>query len=97
MEKKMIKILQVLDRASCACPLGYISLHTNIVEPLKLMETLEREGYVCRCGWDNWSPSKYPMFEITPKAREELRQMETIALQVPLTVVAQTLAQEQMK
>jgi len=94
MEKKMMKILQVLDRASCYCPLGYISQHTNIVEPLKIMEALEKEGYVRCCEWDGWSPSNYPQFEITPKARQELRQIETAVLQIPLRVVAQTLVQD---
>lgn len=93
MEKKMIKILQVLDRASCYCPLGYISLHTNVIEPLKILELLEEEGYVCRSECDNWSPSNYPMFKITPKARQELRQLEANILQIPLKVVAQKLIQ----
>lgn len=92
MEGKIIKILQTLDRASSPCPLGYISLHTNIVEPLKIMEALEREGYCRRCPTDDWSPSMFPIFEITPKARRELRELETSVLQVPLSVVAQTLA-----
>lgn len=94
MEKEMIRILQVLDRASCYCPLGYISMHTNIVEPLKLLEALEEEGYVSRCEPDEWSASRYPMFQITPKARRELRQMEAEALQVPLKAVAEKLAHE---
>ncbi len=33
----MIKILPILDRTSNACLLRYISLHTNIIEPLKLL------------------------------------------------------------
>lgn len=94
MERKMIKILQVLDRASSACPLGYISLHTNVVEPLKIMEALEKEGYVRRCPCDDWSPSRYPLFEITPKACKELRQIEANVLQIPLRVVAQTLVRD---
>ncbi|MDH5362224.1 MAG: hypothetical protein OEW84_02805 [Aigarchaeota archaeon] len=94
MEKKMIKILQVLDRASCFCPLGYVSLHTNIVEPLKILEALEEKGYVRRCECDDSksvqiSPSYYPMFEISPRGRQELRQMETNVLQIPLSVVAE--------
>jgi hypothetical protein len=92
MERKMIKILQVLDRASCACPLGYISIHTNVVEPLKIMEALENEGYVFRCPVSDWSSSGYPMFEITPKARHELRELEANVLQVSLSVVAEKLA-----
>jgi hypothetical protein len=94
MERKMIKILQVLDRASCYCPLGYISMHTNIVEPLKLLEALEEEGYVCRCKPDEWSPSGHPMFEITPKARQELRQIEADIIQIPLRVVAEKLVHD---
>lgn len=88
METKMIRILQVLDRASCACPLGYISLHTNVVEPLKIMEILENEGYVNRCQVSDWSSSGHPMFEITLKARKELRELEKQILRIPLNVIA---------
>lgn len=91
MERKMLKILQVLDRASCACPLGYISLHTNIVEPLNILRALEKEGYCRQCPTSDWSPSGHPMFEITSKARRELRELEANVLQVPLSRVAQTL------
>jgi len=56
MERKMIKILQILDRTSDACSLRYISLHTNIVEPLKLFKALEDEGYCCKCLVSEWSP-----------------------------------------
>jgi hypothetical protein len=91
MEGKMLRILQTLDVASSPCPLGYISLHTNIVEPLKIMEALESEGYCRRCPSGDWSPSRSPMFEITQKARQELKQLEASVLQVPLSVVAQTL------
>ncbi|MDH5791116.1 MAG: hypothetical protein OEZ44_02935 [Candidatus Bathyarchaeota archaeon] len=94
MEGKIIKILQTLERASSPCPLGYIALHTNIVEPLKIMEALEREGYCRRCPTGDWSPSMSPMFEITTKARQELREVETSVLHVPLSVVAQTLARD---
>lgn len=91
MERKMTRILQVLDRASCACPLGYISLHTNIVDPLNILNALEEGGYCCRCPPSDWSPSGHPMFEITPKARDELRELEANVLQVPLSLVAKTL------
>lgn len=92
MEQKMIKILQVLDRASGgACPLGYISLHTNIVDPLKLLEALEEEGYCRKCPVSGWSPTGYPKFEITPKGRSALRELETEMLHTPLSLVAQAL------
>jgi len=91
MERKMLRILQVLDRASCACPLGYISLHTNIVDPLNILNALDKGGYCRRCPTSDWSPSVHPMFEITPKAREELRELEANVLQVPLSLVAKTL------
>lgn len=93
MERQMIKILQVLDRASGYCPLGYISLHTNIAEPLKLLEALEKEGYVSRGECDSWSPTNYPQFEITAKACQELRQIEANVLRIPLSVVAKKLAE----
>jgi hypothetical protein len=94
MEKKIIRILQVLDRANCCCPLGYITLHTNIVDPLKMLESLEREGYVRRAEYDEWSPSGHPQFEITQKARQELRRLQSIVFKTPLKVMAQTLIQK---
>jgi hypothetical protein len=92
MEKKIVNILQLLDRASCCCPLGYISLHTNIAEPLRIIEALKAEGYVRRSKNCDWSLSSSPMFEITPKARQELRQLESQVLQIPLQLVAQKIA-----
>lgn len=92
MEGKIVKIVQALDRASSPCPLGYIAIHTNIVDPLEIMEALEKEGYCRRYPTGDWSPSMSPMFEITPKARQELRELEANVLQVPLSLVAQALA-----
>lgn len=94
MEKTMIKILQVLDRASCSCPLGYISLHTNVIDPLEILEALEEEGYAQRCPVSDWSSSSYPMFEITTKARNELRELEANMLQIPLRIVAERIAND---
>jgi len=91
MEGKMLKILQTLDRASSPCPLGYIAIHTNIVEPLGILEALESENYCRRCPAGDWSPSRSPMFEITPKARQALRDLEGNVLHVPLSTIAQTL------
>lgn len=91
MKEKIIRILQTLDRASSPCPLGYISFHTNIVEPLEIMEALESEGYCRCCPSSDWSPSGSPMFEIVSKGRQELREIEANVLQVPLSVLAQAL------
>ncbi|KON31101.1 hypothetical protein AC482_01980 [miscellaneous Crenarchaeota group-15 archaeon DG-45] len=94
METKMVKILQVLSRASCYCPLGYISLHTNIIEPLQILEALEEEGYVVRCKCNDWSPSNYPQFMITPKARQSLGQIEADVFKIPKNFVVERLAEE---
>jgi len=92
MEEKMIKILQLLDRAGCACPLGYVTLHTSIIEPLELLEIMEREGYVQRCESRSWSPSSGLKFKITSNARQKLRELEGEVLRVPLQVVADVYA-----
>lgn len=92
MEDKMIKILQLLDRAQCACPLPYITLHTSIIEPLGYLETLENEGYVQRCESKSWSPSSGLKFQITPNARQKLRELEGEVLRVPLQVVSDVFA-----
>jgi len=91
MDKKLVKILEVLEKASCPCPLGYITIHTNIINP-KLLEKLVEEGYVQRMDSDNKSSqANYPLFSITEKARHELRQLEAPSLYTPLKVVAQKL------
>ena len=92
MEEKMIKILQVLDRTGEACPLGYITLHTSIVEPMEFREILEKEGYVQRCKRNSWSPSSGVRFQITPNAKQKLRELEGEVLRVPLQVVADVYA-----
>jgi hypothetical protein len=92
MEEKMIKILQVLDRSGDACSLGYITLHTSIIEPLELLEILEREGYVQRCKRNSWSPSSGLRFQIAPSAKQKLRELEGEVLRVPLQVVADVYA-----
>ena len=92
MEEKMIKIMQVLDRAGCECPLGYITLHTSVIEPLEILEILEKEGYVQRCEAKGWSPSSGLKFKITPSARRKLRELEGEVLRVPLQVVTDVYA-----
>jgi len=82
-ERKMIKILEVLAKAGCFCPLGYISLHTNIVEPQKILNVLKEKGYVVCCTWNGWSPSNYPQFMITPNAIQELRRLEAEMIKIP--------------
>jgi len=93
MENDMMKILKVLDRASCACPLGYVTRHTNIIQPLEAIKALEKEGYCCQSPVDGWSASGHPKFEITPMGRHKLRELEANVLQIPLRTVLQNLAQ----
>jgi DNA-binding IclR family transcriptional regulator len=92
MEEKMIKILQLLDRVECPCPLSYITLHTSIIEPLEFLEVLEKQGYVQRSESKSWSPSSGLKFKITPNARQKLRDLEAEVVRVPLQVVADTYA-----
>lgn len=74
MENEQIKkILLVLDRAKSPAPLDYISFHTGIKEPLKILEKMEKEkGLVRRSPHSYWSCSMDPMYEILPKTRKEL-------------------------
>jgi hypothetical protein len=48
MENRKASILRTLNMGGGCCPLGYIVIHTNIVEPLPFLESLEEEGYVRR-------------------------------------------------
>ncbi|RDE17798.1 MAG: hypothetical protein C4K49_00960 [Candidatus Thorarchaeota archaeon] len=91
MEKKMIVVLQALDMAKGSCPLGFISLHTNIAEPLPILEALEKAGLARRVESREWSLAGGPRFEITDKARKQLREMESASPKVSLSVVEEAL------
>jgi hypothetical protein len=52
------KILLILDRAKTPVPLGYISLHTGIEEPLEILEKMRENNLVnisppscCPAAW----------------------------------------------
>ena len=92
MEKRMASILRALNMGSGCCPLGYIVIHTNIVEPLPFLESLEKEGYVRRINDDGWSPASSPKFEITEKARKKLREMDSAGLTIPLKAIETAVA-----
>ena len=70
------KILLILALAKSAVPLNYVSSHTGIKEPLKILEKMEKVGLVHRFSSSSWSCNMGPMFEITPKTREELLTVE---------------------
>ena len=92
MERKMMKVLNVLNRAACCCPLGYITLHTNIFNPLTTLEDLEELGYVHRTENENQSPSYHPMFKISHKGQQVLYKRVFEPIDLPLTVVAEKYA-----
>ncbi len=68
-----IRIIISLDRAKCAAPLGYISKHSRIENPLELLQELEKDGLVDRLPSGIWNPSLMPLFELTDKAKELLK------------------------
>ena len=72
------KILLILTLAKSPAPLNYVSLHTGIKEPIKILEKMEKVGLVRRFMSSCWSCNASPMFEITPKAREELFTVDLI-------------------
>ena len=84
MEKRKASILRTLNMGGGGCTLGYIVIHTNIVEPLPFLKSLEKEGYVSRIGNNGWSPTSSPKFEITEKAHKKLREMDSAGLTIPL-------------
>ena len=93
MEKTLITILQCLDRASSGCQLGYITRHTNIMDPLDYLNTLEQNGFVQRCQSDGWSPAGYPRFEITLSGRQQLRKIEVSNIHIPIRVLEKALSE----
>jgi hypothetical protein len=68
--KERIKILYALDKALSCCSLQYLTTHTNIVHPLVLLEKLEEEGCVYRCGMNDWSTSGHPLFKLKDRPDE---------------------------
>jgi hypothetical protein len=91
MDKKMIAILQALDMAKGSCPIGFVSLHTNIAEPLPILESLEKAGLARRVESREWSLTGGPRFEITEKARKQLKEIESASPKVSLSVVEEAL------
>ena len=70
--EKRKKILQVLARADSPVPIGYISLHTGIREPLEILEKMREESLVFLSLTSTWSCSIEPCYEITPATKEKL-------------------------
>lgn len=66
------KILMTLALAKSPAPLGYISLHTKIKEPLEILEKMEENGLVRRSPSLSWSCCTDPLFEITTTTRKKL-------------------------
>lgn len=93
MEKKLIKILQCLDRSASGCQLGYVTHHTNILDPLPFLETLEEHGFVQRCPCNGWSASGHPKFEITKQGRQQLREVEINSVSIPIRILAKAYAE----
>ncbi|MDO8122982.1 MAG: hypothetical protein Q6364_01185 [Candidatus Hermodarchaeota archaeon] len=87
MEIKLVRILQCLDRSSSGCPLGHITRHTNIPEPLSLLDILEENNLVQRCSCDGWSPTGHPQFEITSKGSQKLREIEASSIHIPIRIL----------
>lgn len=93
MEQKLIKILQCLDRSASGCQIGYVTHHTNVLNPLPLLETLEENGFVQRCACNGWSPTGHPKFEITQQGRQQLREIEMSRVSVPIRILAKAYAE----
>jgi hypothetical protein len=66
------KILITLALAKSPVPLEYISLHTGIKEPLKILKKMEEKGLIRQAPPLGWSCCLDPMHEITPKTKKEL-------------------------
>jgi hypothetical protein len=74
------KILLALAFAKGAAPPEYISFHTGIKDPIKILKKMEKVGLVHRSKSSGWSHSMSLMFEITPQARRELFTSDLICM-----------------
>ncbi|WP_455367627.1 hypothetical protein [[Eubacterium] cellulosolvens] len=68
------KILLVLSRTRGAAPLGYISEHSRVKNPYETLLHLEKKELVSRVPPGIWGLSYLPLFVLTPKARDFIRQ-----------------------
>ena len=66
---KMNEILEIMHAAKSPVPLGYISFHTGICEPLTILEKLVDKGLIRRASCSTWSCCMEPMFEVVAKKR----------------------------
>lgn len=73
-KKEEPKILLALSRTKGAAPLGYISEHSGIKNPYETLLRLEKKELVYRTPPGIWALSYLPLFELTPKARDLIRQ-----------------------
>jgi len=71
-KSQMRKILLVMFLAKSPIPLGFISLHTGIKEPLKISDKMERMGLIKRSPCSSWSASVAPLFCLTSSAQKNL-------------------------
>jgi len=65
------KILRILARANGPAHVDYISLHSEIKQPITILRKMEERGLVSQSPCSEWSSCLSPMFEITLKARRE--------------------------
>ena len=65
------RVLSALVQAKSPAPLGYLSLHAGIKEPLEILRKMETMGLVCQSPSCSWSCCIDPMFEIVLPAKEE--------------------------
>lgn len=81
------KILLVLSGTRGAAPLGYISEHSGIKNPYETLLQLEKKELVCRTSPGIWGLSYLPLFELTPKARDLIRQATDTQLEHLIEII----------
>ena len=86
----MNAILRLLSINPSGCTSEYIVLHTNIPEPMPILEILCAKGFVRNIMPEHGSLIPGPRFRITPKGLNKLEEANMQTVHIPLALLIST-------
>ena len=87
MKEKLLRILQFLNLSDIGFTLNEITIHTNIANPILLLEVLKSMGYVRIIDYYNQCNQAEQKYKITSSGRKLLLSHESCELIVPLSIL----------
>ena len=93
----MIAILRLLSLTCHGCTPEHIALHTNIPEPMSIIEKLCSKGYVQNIIPEHGSLVPGPRFRITSKGLKRLEEGNMQTVRIPLALLLSTFQANESK